>query len=154
MALAYSLILRESVIIYESMKNFMIICLMGFFLLASSCKTSHKKEVIVTKSGEIVISPSDNSFNLNPNNFFGTYIGRTPCGDCKEGVKSILTLKKDSSYRLKKDSEHKSKITNGFYDMQGNIITLDDDLKFRINENQLLYIDPKNNSTFILNRIK
>ncbi|AIQ00559.1 copper resistance protein NlpE N-terminal domain-containing protein [Ornithobacterium rhinotracheale] len=141
------------------MKNFMIICLMGFFLLATACKTTHK-EVIVTKSGEIIVSPEGSIFDINPNSFFGTYIGLRPCSCCAEGVKSVLTLKGDSSYLLKEDRKHKSKVTSGYYSIENNIITLDDNLAFRINGNQLYYLSPENSNkskdapTFILNKIK
>lgn len=136
----------------------MIICLMSTFLVAFSCKTSHK-EVIVTKSGEIVLSPKSDVFELGSNNFFGTYIGKIPCSCCKNGVKTVLTLKEDSSYRLKEDRNHHSKVINGFYSVENNIITLDDKDIFRLNKNQLYFLQSKahnqdNSTTYILNKVK
>lgn len=137
----------------------MITCLLSMFFLFSACKTSHK-EVIVTKAGEIIINPAGDSFNANPNYFFGTYIGQIPCSKCKKEINSILTLKEDSSYRLKKNDAHTFQIIKGYYSLENNIISLDENMEFRINGNQLYYLPPKHSKTthnapiFILNKIK
>ena len=109
-----------------------------------SCKSSNKTSNFVTSSAHNTMNSTD---------WFGTYKGIIPCGDC-EGIETVIKLKKELTYTLLtkykgKSEEVITKKGSFAWNKDGTVISLESDnnssLKFKVEENRLLQLDMKGN---------
>lgn len=117
------------------MKNLFLV--LTLFLIGG-CVQSGK---IISDTKELAPEAVRVDVNSSPSSWSGTYEGVLPCADC-EGIKTEITLNKDSSFLKKmiylgKDStvfEQKGIIKWG---TDGKIVTLDDSIRYSIGTNNL-----------------
>lgn len=104
------------------MKNVTFLFMLGIAMLGTSC--GGKKTQGVTIEDSTRIEKQDTL--SNDTTYCGTYKGTLPAADCP-GVKTVLTLRTDSTYDLSSDYIDKKDgqfMTSGIYHKRGQVIEL------------------------------
>ena len=116
-------------------------CTFVIVIAMVSCQT---KRTVSTSSGD---SAHNSQHSLD---WSGTYQGTLPCADCP-GIRYVLTLKEDNTYKLNTQYLERSDSVNTelgtfTWDKSGNQITLSDrGEKFQVGENRLFHLDMEGN---------
>lgn len=122
------------------MKKLSLVIAFALALILASCTNNQSK----SNEQEATVAQEETT-----QTFYGTYEGVVPCADCP-GIKTVLTLKDDTTYDLSTEYLEKGEgaiQTSGVYTLENDVITLitpstNEETYYKILDGKLALLSP------------
>lgn len=122
------------------MKNLSLVLAFALAIVMASCTNNQSKN----NEQEATVAQEEIT-----QDFYGTYEGVVPCADCP-GIKTVLTLKDDTTYDLSTEYLEKGDgaiQTSGVYTLENDVITLitpstNEETYYKIIDGKLALLSP------------
>lgn len=117
------------------MKKNRIMYLLASFFFILGCNKDSYKEMIITRSKEIELLPTAGGVEM----YYGSFRGNLPTTHTKLPADIILTLNQDNTYKIKIQKQDECIIERGEYNVENDIILLNNGDRFELLSNKKIY---------------